>query len=475
MKKIFVVLVLLTLATSFTAYGASTRWNAMGGEHRFIIDTSNYSLYPGRITLFGNALFVMPMSSSDIREFQDQRYFDDNGFCSGLLLNAKNMTLAFHYNLNSTGTGNLKGALGGFKLNADQSRDLSDALRDLDREDAGTEDWNEAKGIAERLSQRQRLGSLDLKEFPDLFWAMKMDKVSIGARLAIAMDSGKDAASLIQAPIGADNAATGKTSTVGEEMITKAMSIDFSAGATLYATPAGDLDLGLIVGMQSFSDDDPNSGLLLESTGGMDIAFNARLDRPIDKDKNYVLTPIASVNVGSLPTIAQNDKSAPSVTEVSYMKGDLGVGVRKKIKETGMVLAGALGNFGTTTSTPTKGDETADTTMGATILGGVEFPVTKWLIVRGGANVKFSSVTDEMIVTEVTEDYMGEGSKTPSPVVGTKKSSNVGYYYNTGIRMMYGGFIIDVLLARNIYHLGPYILTGAGDSWGTSICLTYKF
>lgn len=456
MKKIFVVLVLLTLVTSFSAFGASTRWNALGGEHRFMIDTSNYTPYPGRITLFGNALFVMPMSS------------DDNGFCSGLLLNVKNMTLAFHYNLNSTGTGNLKSALGEFKLSEVQATELSDALKDLDSEDAGSEDWLAARSTAERLSQRQRLGSLDLKEFPDLFWAMKMDKISLGARLAIAMDSGNDATSLIYRSVGSDEAATGKTAKIGEEMTTKAMSIDFSAGASMYATPAGDLDLGLTFGMQNFSDDDPNSDRLLESTGGMDIAFNARLDKPLDKDKNYMLTPIASVNIGSRPTVVDT-------TEVSYMKGDLGVGIRKKVKEKGMVVAGALGNFGTTTTTPTKGDETVDTTLGATILGGVEFPVTKWLIVRGGANVKFSSITDEMIVTEVNEDYKGEGTKTPSPAVGTKKSTGVGYYYNTGIRMMYGGFIMDVLLDRNIFHRGPYILTGAGDAWGTSICLTYAF
>jgi len=265
------------------------------------------------------------------------------------------------------------------------------------------------------------------------------------------------------------------------------MSLDLSLGASMYETPAGDLDLGFNIGKQSFSDDDPNSGLKVESTGGTDIAFNARLNKLLGKEKNYTLIPLLSLNICSIPVAKYDEKSAPDVTEVSYTKGDLGIGVRKKIREKGLVVIGALGDFGSTKTKPTitvadeegkpkkkESPETTDTSLGATALAGSEFPVTRWLMVRGGVNVKFSSVNDEMVEEEITEEYIG-GKVTTKEVVGSKKSKTVGYYYNTGIRAMYGGFILDVLFARNIFHRGPYILTGAGDSWATHICLTYQF
>jgi hypothetical protein len=61
MKRILVVSILLTLVVSLESFAASTRWNALGGDHRFIIDTTNYTVYPGRVTMFGNAIFVIPV------------------------------------------------------------------------------------------------------------------------------------------------------------------------------------------------------------------------------------------------------------------------------------------------------------------------------------------------------------------------------------------------------------------------------
>jgi len=62
-KKILIVSILLTLVASSGAFAASARWNALGGEYRFIIDTSSYGIYPGRVALFGNALFVIPVAN----------------------------------------------------------------------------------------------------------------------------------------------------------------------------------------------------------------------------------------------------------------------------------------------------------------------------------------------------------------------------------------------------------------------------
>ena len=67
MKKILIILILLTLAVSSRAFAASARWDALGGDHRFIIDTTNYTIYPGRVTLFGNALFIIPVPKADTK------------------------------------------------------------------------------------------------------------------------------------------------------------------------------------------------------------------------------------------------------------------------------------------------------------------------------------------------------------------------------------------------------------------------
>lgn len=474
MKRLLLVLAFLSLAVTSIAFGASTRWNALGGEHRFIIDTTNYTIYPGRLTVFGNAVFVIPLPN----------FLDDN-FVSGALVNVKDMTLAYHYNLDSDGIRNLRKALAGFKP---AEGVLGEAQKDMAAEDAGTAEWIAAKKEYERISQRDRLGALDIKTVPDLFWGMKMGKISLGARLALAMDSTSDAASLVEKAMGSEEAPTGKITGLPEEMTTSAMAFDVALGATMYETPAGDLDLGVGIGMQSFSDDDPNSGLKVESTGGMDMAFNARLNKPLGKEKDYTLIPVLNVNVGSQPSTKYDVSSAPNVTEVSYTKGDAGVGIRKRVKEKGFVVVGALGGFGSTVSKPTmtvvkegaapeekKGLETTDTNLVATILAGVEFPVNKWLVVRGGGNVKLSSVSDEMIVKEITEDYSGAGKESTSDVLGTRKTKNFSHYYNMGIRAIYNGVIVDVLLARNILHRGPYFLTGANGDWATHICVTYAF
>jgi len=100
----------------------------------------------------------------------------------------------------------------------------------------------------------------------------------------------------------------------------------------------------------------------------------------------------------------------------------------------------------------------------------------KNLIVRGGANMKCSKLNDEIAITKKIEDYANETKSSTEDLVSTKKSDSFTSYYNMGIRTIYSGLIIDFLLARNLLHRGPYIISGAsGGTWATHICVTYAF
>jgi len=476
-KKILTVSILLTLVISSGAFAAPARWNALGGEHRFLIDDENYLVYPGRVHQFGNSLFVIPVPKVDIKEFYEERYFEDNGVVSGALLNVtENMTLAYHYNLASAGAGNLSTALAGF------------------------------------AGKNNRLAALDIKTCPDLFWGMKMGNVSLGARFALAMDRSSDNTATVEEEVKdeLEQVIAVKTKTIEE--ITCAKALDLSLGATMYKTPVGDLDLGLCIGMQKFTDEGliydpeeeeflPNSAKI-ESTGGQDIAFNVRLNKPVGE--SYTLVPLLNLNVGSLPSAEYDEEVVPDVTEVSYTKGDIGIGFRKEIKDKGKLIAGIVCGYNATKSKltttlekektdeednpildeednpiiekePKKWDETTNTALNATILAGYEFPITNWLIGRGGANAKFTAITDEVVMQEETEYLIKGEEDVIEDIVKPQKSTSVGYYYNMGLRTKFRGLIIDVLLARNILHRGPYFLTGAADKWATDVCVTYEF
>jgi len=483
MKKILIVSVLLTLVVCSGVFARSPRWNALGGEHRFIIDDTNYLTYPGRVTMFGNELFIVPVPKADTREFYEERYFVDNGVVSGALLNVgENMTFAFHYNLASAGTHNLRNALAGFAI----TDELDDAERDLRRADVGTPEWSQVKMDIARFTQNSRLAALDVRTFPDILWGMKMGNTSLGVRLALAKDKIADAGSMIEEEMlnESGDTALAMTTSIVEEIATDAMAFDLSVGATMYETPAGDLDLGVSFGIQSFSGDDPNNDILIESTGGTNVAFNARLNKV--KKEGLTIVPLLSVNVGSLPSAEYNEVFAPNVAEVSYMGGNLGIGCREET-EKGMVVFGLLGGYNSVKTTPTitvekesgfeKKEilETADSSISATVLAGSEIPINKWLVARGGVSVKFSAINDEVVAQEGTEDFRPGNESSVKDVVGEIKSTAVDYDYDIGLRTIHGGLIVDVLLTRNILHRGPYFLTGASGNWGTQVCVTYKF
>lgn len=375
MKRIVILSFILCMVVSSVAFGASARWQALGNEQRFLIDTSNYAPYPARVFQFSNALWLIPKSA-----------YGDNDISAGVLMKCKdNMMWAFHFNQPaSTGVS---------KLNT--------ALKAYDK-------------------KNDRLAGLDLRMFPDLFWAMKSGATIFAVRGALAMDK---------------SSATGVS--------TSATDIDLNAGVTT-TMPFGDLDVGVGVGIQKFKDDDGTK--VTESTGGFALAIDARLNMPSKKDKTVTCVPICSVKIGSDPTES-------GVIETSYISGDVGAGMRKMFDKK-MVVVGLVAALNSVTSTPSGGKEVKTTTIAPKFVAGCEAPLTKWLVVRGGANAELSSKSNDV------------------------SSMDVKYYYNAGVRMMYGGFILDMILARDFFYRGPYLISGSGkdgSNLATNICLTYAF
>ncbi|MFA6107608.1 MAG: hypothetical protein WDA75_02455 [Candidatus Latescibacterota bacterium] len=115
MKKALMILLLVALVVPAASYGASARWNALGNEHRFMLDTSNYGIYPARMFMFSDALWIIPNIPAGAN-------VPDN-VMSGLLVTSGNTAYAIHYNLPGTvAFGALRNALAapaaGANLNA---------------------------------------------------------------------------------------------------------------------------------------------------------------------------------------------------------------------------------------------------------------------------------------------------------------------------------------------------------------------
>lgn len=142
MKKCLATAMVLVLTAVSVGFGASARWNALGGEHRFILDTSNYAIYPGRMYQFADALWIIPNVGA----------VPDN-MMSGLLVKRGDMAWAIHYNMpGPVGFSALRGALAG------------------------------AGGNLPALANR-------IRAFPDLFLTKKMGDMVIGGRLVLGLAS----------------------------------------------------------------------------------------------------------------------------------------------------------------------------------------------------------------------------------------------------------------------------------------------
>ncbi len=145
-KRVVILAVIFTLLSTSGAFAASARWQALGNEHRFIVDTSNYCAYPGRMHQFTNALFIIPTPT-----------YGNNNLVSGILVEVvKDMSLAFHYNLASPGISNLNATL------------------------------------KDPQYSTPRLMALNIRNFPDVFWGIKSGSTSFGARIVVGMDGSSD-------------------------------------------------------------------------------------------------------------------------------------------------------------------------------------------------------------------------------------------------------------------------------------------
>ena len=120
-------------------------------------------------------------------------------------------------------------------------------------------------------------------------------------------------------------------------------------------------------------------------------------------------------------------------------------------------------------------DELSSSSQTITLLAGYEFPIKDWLTWRTGASAALATTSGDLFLREQTEwEKRGEPMKVEEKIE-TADTSNVSYYYNMGFQVTYAGIIIDAILARNMFHRGPYLLTGAADTWATSVSVTYPF
>lgn len=142
----------MALAVTSSAFAASARWQALGNEHRFMLDTSNYGIYPGRMFMFSDALWIIPNAPPTAEPV------GLSNMLSGVLVTSGNNAYAIHYNLPGTV------AFG--------------ALR------AGL---NAAGGNLQGLVGK-------LQPMPDLFWAHKSGDRVLAGRVVLGVASSQDAA-----------------------------------------------------------------------------------------------------------------------------------------------------------------------------------------------------------------------------------------------------------------------------------------
>jgi hypothetical protein len=262
-KCVFAVTILLALTISFSAFATPPVWQALGGDHRFLIDNTNYTAYPGRVTSYGNSLFILPTSSADSGSFYQQRYFTDDGIVGGILFNlTSNITFGYHYNVGTDGIDNLGVALSELAGPQYANPSLTGRLPAETLDEFDERDW--AGGLNTRLAR------LNVGTFPDLFVGAKFGNIGVGARLALTSATSSFAGRWVieEDVLDSEKKKLG-TMTRSVKETSSASAFDLSLGATIAETPVGDVDIGLSIGSQSFDDEGP---VLEKSTyGGIDI------------------------------------------------------------------------------------------------------------------------------------------------------------------------------------------------------------
>ena len=533
-KNILVVAILLVLCMNFNAFATPPVWQALGGDHRFLIDNTNYTAYPGRVTSYGNTLFILPTSNAISGDFYQQRYFTDDGVVGGMLFNlTSNITLGYHYNVGTAGIGNLGVALSDLADPQYANPSLVGRLPAETLDEFDELDW--ATGM------NTRLADLNIGTFPDLFVGAKFGNIGVGARLALTSATSSVAGRwVIEEDVldpESDKPKKIGTMTKSVKETSNASAFDLSLGATIEETPIGDVDIGVSIGSQSFDDEGPvlersSYGALgvsdlsqvvkTESTGGSSLAIDVRLNKTLGKEKKLTLIPLFNFSSGELPSAEYHEWAAPHVAAVSYTGIEVGLGFRNQIvvddQERGTLIGGLiLGSGSSATNITTtveheidesgqiegmakeqielladkikaaqdkeeeavyvkkEWDELSGSSQTVTLLAGYEFPVKDWLTWRTGVSAALTSGSSDVFVGESTEwEKRGEPLKVESRIESSDDSS-VSSYYNMGFQVNYEGIIIDAILARNMFHRGPYLLTGAADAWATSVSVTYPF
>ena len=120
-------------------------------------------------------------------------------------------------------------------------------------------------------------------------------------------------------------------------------------------------------------------------------------------------------------------------------------------------------------------DELSDSSQSVTVLAGYEFPIKDWLTWRTGVSAALTTTSGDLFIGGKTEWLKKGEPTTVEEQIESTDSSDVSYYYNMGFQVNYAGVIIDAILARNMFHRGPYLLTGAADTWASSVSVTYPF
>ena len=532
-KCVFALTVLLVLTISFSAFATPPVWQALGGDHRFLIDNTNYTAYPGRVTSYGNSLFILPTSSADSGSFYQQRYFTDDGIVGGVLFDlTSNITLGYHYNVGTAGIGNLGVALSDLADPQYANPSLVGRLPAETLDEFDELDW--ATGM------NTRLADLNIGTFPDLFVGAKFGNIGVGARLALTSATssvgGRWAIEEDVLDPESDRPKTIGTMTKSVMETSNASAFDLSLGATIEETPIGDVDIGVSIGSQSFDDEGPvlekstyggidvgsTESFKVESTGGSSLAIDLRLNKTLGKEKKLTLIPLFNFSSGELPSLEYHEVAAPHVAAVSYTGIEVGLGFRNQVavgdKEVGTLIGGLLFGTGSSATNITttveheideKGqiegmakeqidlladkikaaiakeeeavyvkkewDELSASSQTVTLLAGYEFPIKDWLTWRTGASAALTTTSGDLFLREETEWEKRGEPVTVEERIETADTSNVSYYYNMGFQVAYEGVIIDAILARNMFHRGPYLLTGAADAWATSVSVTYPF
>lgn len=292
MRRVTAIAMLLLIVGASATFGASARWNCLGKEHRFMLDTSNYGIYPGRMLMFSNALWTIPNIPAGAN-------IPDN-MMAGLLVTQGDAAWAIHYNLpGPVGFGALRNGLNG------------------------------AGGNLAALSG-------DLRPVPDLFYARKMGDMVAAGRIVLGMASSEPAADKSASAMSIDLAG-GVLMPMGMGDLDLGMRIstasfeDDSGAATIKSTGGlginmdarlmmdrGDGKFLIPVAGLVYGTDPTVDGVTEISRIGIDLGLGCNKR---DAKKNMLVYGVTAKYISETTTPAGGADSDASTLEIAYMTG----------------------------------------------------------------------------------------------------------------------------------------------------------